>query len=143
MTKSTTTPTKPDRKIELQLRHTFSDKETLELARKLAEANRDLNQAEDEKKSVVSQLKAKSDAIAARVAEEAGKINCGFEYRMTPCTVKYHTPKTGVKTITRNDLNEVIEEMDMTQAELQDELPLDATKAPEGGVVAVQADGKT
>ena len=132
---------KPDRKIEMQLRHTFTDKETLELARKLAEGNRDLDQAEEEKKSVTSQLKAKCDAIGARVTETAGKINCGFEYRNTQVTVKYHTPAPGTKRLTRNDTGEVIGEEPMTAAECQDELKLEsATKAEAPGVVSVPAD---
>lgn len=140
-----TKPSKPDRKIELQLRHTFTDKETLELTRKLAEGNRDLDQAEEEKKSVTSQLKAKCDAIAARVSETAGKINCGFEYRNTPVLVKYNTPVAGTKRLTRLDTDEVIGEEPMTAAELQSELPLEANPEPvkaNPGVVPVPADGQ-
>lgn len=119
---------KPDKKIELQLRHVFTDKETLELARKLAEANAELAQAEDEKKSITSQLKAKADGIQARVSEVAGKINTGYEYRATPCLVEYHTPKPGMKRLTRLDINEVVTEEDMTEAEKQTEMELEPKK---------------
>ncbi len=135
---------KKDKKIELQLRHTFSDKETLALARKLAEANNDLAQGEEEKKSVTSQLKAKIDGIQARVSETSGKITCGYEYRATPCLVEYHKPKNGQKTLTRLDINEIIAVEDMTDAEKQDELPLgtEAAKAEHPGVVDVPADNE-
>jgi hypothetical protein len=119
------TPVKPDRHIEMQLRHTFTQKETLEIAKKMAEASRELNQAEEEKKAVTSQLKAKVDGISARVTEHAGKINSGYEYRSTKVTVKYHTPKTGIKSLSRDDTGEHLETAEMSQSEMQDELKLD------------------
>lgn len=121
---------KPDRKIEMQLRHTFTANETIEIARKMAEASRELAQAEDEKKAITSQLKAKCDGIAARVTEHAGKINAGFEYRNTQVLVKYNTPKTGVKRMVRLDTNEAIGDEDMSMSEMQTELPLGDTKKP-------------
>ncbi len=157
---------KPDRKIEMQLRHAFTPAETIEIAKKMAEASRELNQAEDEKKAVTSQLKAKVDGISARVTEYAGKINSGFEYRNTQVLVKYHTPKTGQKRLTRLDTNEIVEIAEMSMGELQTELPLaegsphnpkksdalpnpvlkedDAKKVKASpGVVAAPADGDT
>ncbi len=120
---------KPDKKIEMQLRHTFTPNETIEIARKMAESSRELAQAEDEKKAVTSQLKAKVDGISARVTEYAGKINAGFEYRNTQVLVKYNTPKTGVKRMVRLDTNENIGDEDMSMSEMQTELPLGDTKA--------------
>lgn len=124
------TPAKPDKHMEMQLRHTFTQKETLEIAKKMAEASRELNQAEEEKKAVTSQLKAKVDAISARVQDHASKINSGYEYRSTKVTVKYHTPKTGIKTLIRDDLNEIVETAEMSQAEMQEELKLEPAAAP-------------
>lgn len=117
-------PEKPDKKIEMQLRHTFTPVETIEIAKKMAEASRELNQAEDEKKAVTSQLKAKVDAISARVSEYAGKINSGFEYRNTPVLVKYNTPKTGQKQMTRLDTKELVGTEDMSMGEMQMDLPI-------------------
>lgn len=122
--KKSAAASKPDRKIEMQLRHTFTPAETIEIAKKMAEATRELHQAEDEKKAVTSQLKAKCDGIAARVTEHAGKINSGFEYRNTAVLVKYNTPKTGQKRMIRLDTNETIGEEEMSMAEMQTELPL-------------------
>ncbi len=127
-------PAKPDKKIEMQLRHTFTTAETVEIAKKMAEASRELNQAEEEKKAVTSQLKAKVDAISARVSEYAGKINGGFEYRMTPVLVKYHTPKTGTKRLTRLDTNEVVGEEEMSMSEMQMDLPIGGG-SPAGGPI--------
>lgn len=146
---------KPDYHGERQLRHIFTEKETIEIAKKMAEASRDLNQAEEEKKAVTSTLKAKVDGIQARVNEHAGKINSGFEYRTTPITTKFHTPKTGQKQTIRDDTGEIIEIDQMSMAEMQDELPLgsvepfnpaineDAEKRIKAspGVVPCEADG--
>lgn len=146
---------KPDYHGERQLRHVFSEKETIEIAKKMAEASRDLNQAEEEKKAVTSTLKAKVDGIQARVNEHAGKINSGFEYRTTPITVKFHTPKTGQKQTARDDTGEIIETDQMSMAEMQDELPLGTVEPfnpamteenskrikANPGVVSVPADG--
>lgn len=133
---------KPDRHIEMSLRHTFTEKETLGLARTLAEKNNELTQAEEEKKSVTSQLKARIDGISARVTEISTKITTGYEYRPTKCTVKYHTPRAGMKSLIRDDTGEVFETADMTDAEKQGELPLgvDKGKQESGGTVSVPAD---
>jgi hypothetical protein len=128
-------PTKPDRKIEMQLRHTFTIPEIVEIAKKLAEASRELNQAEEDKKAVTSQLKAKCDGIQSRLTEHAGKVNSGFEYRNTQVLVQYHTPKTGVKRLTRLDTHEVIGEEEMSQAEMQDELALESPQVARVGEI--------
>ena len=120
----TPAPAKPDRKIEMQLRHQFTDKETLELGRKLAEESNLLNQQEDEAKAVAKQLKAKVDSTASRVSEISTKITNGYEYRPTQCVIKYHVPKAGRKSTVRLDTSEVVEDAEMSLAEMQAELPL-------------------
>lgn len=115
---------RPDKKGERQLRVEFTPEELLAIAKKLAEANADFTRAEEDKKAVTSQLKAKCDSIAARVSELSGKINSGFEYRQVNVVTKYDDPKTGTKTTYRLDKNEVVEVEAMTLAELQGELPL-------------------
>ena len=69
---------RPPKKGERQLRVEFTEKEILEQAKKLAEANAELSRAENNKKSVTSQLKADCDSISSRIAVLSGKINDGF-----------------------------------------------------------------
>ena len=118
------TASRPPKKSERQLRVEFTEKEILEQAKKLAEANAELHRAEDNKKAVTSQLKADCDSISSRIAVLSGKINDGFEYRQVNVETTYDDPKRGMKTTRRLDTNEVIECETMTGAEMQEELPL-------------------
>jgi len=54
-----------------------------DMARKVAE----LNQAEDEKKAIMSDLKSKIDGLAAAVNSAATKLNNGYEYRTVSCEI--------------------------------------------------------
>ena len=119
---------RPDHKVEIQLRCTFTDKELLELGKKLAESARLLSQQEEEAKAVAKQLKAKCEQTAAKVSECSTKISSGYEYRSTKCVIKYDAPKTGQKTIYRTDLNEIVEVAEMTLAEMQLPLPIESTE---------------
>jgi uncharacterized coiled-coil protein SlyX len=147
-------PAHPDRTIEIQLRCSFTDKELLELGKKLAENSNLLNQQEEEAKAVAKQLKAKCEQTAAKVSECSTKISSGYEYRQVKCLVKYDTPKTGQKTVTRLDLNEIVEVAEMSLAEMQIPLPLEGGstggkvvsmtgKIVTPGTVEVPADGGT
>ncbi len=118
-------PVHPDRNIELQLRHQFSDKELIELGRKMAEAAGLLEQQKDEAKALSAQLKAKCDVTAAKLQEAVVKISTGYELRQTKCVVKYDTPKTGQKSTIRCDTQEVVDVSEMSIAEAQLPLPLE------------------
>jgi hypothetical protein len=151
------TASRPPKKWEMQLRVQFTDPEINAIAKKLAEANADLIRAEEDKKAVTSQLKAKCEGIAARVGELSGKINSGFEYRNVPVVTTYDHPKVGMKTTVRMDTGEVVECEAMTLAEMQRELALsgpafraEAAKSESdpirrtvtsGGVVVTEEDG--
>lgn len=129
-TKSKTTPPPakpaiPDREIELYLRCHFTEKETLELGKKLAESSNTLEQQTAEAKAIAKQHKAKCDQTAAKVREFSTKISTGYESRPIRCIVKYNSPKTGQKTILRTDLNEIVDVEEMTMGEMQIPLPLE------------------
>jgi hypothetical protein len=137
-------PARPDLKIEMQLRCQFTDKELLELGKKLAESSNLLNQQEEEAKAVAKQLKAKCEQTAAKVSEASTKISSGYEYRSIKCVVKYDTPKTGQKTTVRTDTNETVEVAEMSLAEMQLPLPLEPEKPKvTPGTVEVPADAGT
>lgn len=120
-------PAHPDRNIEIQLRYQFTDKELLELGKKMAEAANLLNQQEEEAKAVAKQLKAKCDQTAARLTEASTKITNGYEYRSVKCVVKFDTPKTGQKSTIRQDTLEIVDVCEMSLAEMQLPLPLKTT----------------
>lgn len=123
-TEPTAAPIRPPKKCEQSLRVNYTEKELLEIGKKLAEANRELESAENEKKSITGTLKAKCDSIAARVAQHSGEITNGYTYRNIPCETRFDTPTKGMKQTVRLDSNETIATEAMTLAEMQAELPL-------------------
>lgn len=137
--KPDTPATRSPKKSEMQLRVTFTNDELLGIARKLAEANAELGRAEDDKKAVTAQLKAKCDGITARVGELSGKINSGFEYRNVQVETTYDEPKVGLKTTRRLDTLEIVDTEPMSLAERQIDLPLTPAPGTEPGAASMNA----
>ena len=118
-----------NRKSEQKLKVQLTDPELLELGRKQSQAIQELRQAEDEKKSITNQLKAKCEGIASRITETSLLISNGYEYRTVMCDTTYDEPKPGLKTTRRLDTNEVVNVEPMSLSEQQAELALmDALK---------------
>jgi hypothetical protein len=116
-------PIRAPKKTEQSLRVNFTEKELLEIGKRLAEANRELEAAEGEKKSITGTLKAKCDSIAARISHHSGELTNGYTYRNVPCEVRFDAPKKGMKQTLRLDTGETIETAAMTLGEMQAELP--------------------
>lgn len=123
-------PARPPKKTEMQLRVEYTRDEIVGLARKLAESTAELSRAEEDKKAVTAQLKAICDSISASISELTGKINSGFEYRVTPCEVRYDDPKPNLKSTVRLDTGDVVNVEPMTLSERQAELPLTGESKP-------------
>jgi hypothetical protein len=124
-------PIRAPKKTEQSLRVNFTEKELLEIGKRLAEANRELEAAEGEKKSITGTLKAKCDSIAARISHHSGELTNGYTYRNVPCEVRFDAPKKGMKQTVRLDSGETIETAAMTLGEMQAELPgIPADPAP-------------
>ena len=116
--------TKAPKPCERDLRVNYTDKELLEIGKKLAESNRDHAAAEDEKKAVTSQLKARCDSIQGRIDEYSGQLTSGYTFRKVACEIRYDTPKRGMKQVVRLDTMEIVETAALSMSELQEELPL-------------------
>lgn len=142
-----TAPIRPPKKTEQSLRVNFTEKELLEIGKRLAEANRELEAAESEKKSITGTLKAKCDSIASRISLHSGELTNGYTYRQVPCEIRFDTPSKGMKQTIRLDSGDIIETAAMTLAEMQAELPLVETDKATGKPVerkplrTVSADG--
>jgi len=117
-------PIRPPLKTEMSLRVNYSEKELLEIGKKLAEANRDLENTESEKKGITATLKAKCDSIASRIQQHSGELTNGYTFRAIACEVRYDSPTKGMKTTQRLDTNATISTEAMTLAEMQGELGL-------------------
>lgn len=126
---------RPPKKTEQSLRVNYTEKELLEIGKKLAEANRELEAAESEKKNITGTLKAKCDGIAARISQHSGELTNGYTYRQIPCEIRFDSPTKGMKQTVRLDNADIIATEAMTLAEMQSELPL-------GGEATITINGK-
>lgn len=124
MSDKTARPPRPPKKSEEKQPVPFTVDEFLAIGQKLAEANRDHEAAENEKKAVTKTLAAKVDGIAAKISELSGKLTSGFEYRDVTVETTYDDPAPGKKTTRRLDTGKTVRVEAMTLAEMQDELPL-------------------
>jgi hypothetical protein len=85
------------------LRYDFTAVELHERAQQLAKKNKEVQTLRDEKKSLISQLKARIDGAEADVNLLSNQVAEGWEYRNVECEVTYHQPVQGKKTIIRTD----------------------------------------
>lgn len=92
------------------LRYDFTAVETHDLSIKLANKTKELNAVEEEKKSISSQYKAKVNEVKASCNKLSNQVSDGFEFREIECSVEYHHPLQGVKTLTRSDNGKKFEE---------------------------------
>lgn len=106
------------------LRHDFTDVELSSMGRELAQVHKRVATLTKEKEDVVSAIKAKVTAAENRAANLAQSLNEGYEMRPTECTVEFHKPNDGFKTITRTDTGEIVDVEKMDAHEMQEQLPL-------------------
>jgi hypothetical protein len=99
--------------MEMRLPCKFSDDELKDFGKKLSACYFELGRTETEKKQVVSEYKAKTDAIDNEISELSTKIKDSQEDREIECQVQFHFPQLHMKTVTRLDVNEVIAEIPM------------------------------
>lgn len=112
------------KETEKMLRYTFSREELLEIGKKLAEANFRKVQIDSDQKRVVSDFKVQAAKADSEIGSLSQNISSGYDLRMVKCVVEYNNPTVGQKTIRRLDTFEVVEVVQMTSGEMQEELPL-------------------
>jgi len=116
-------PVRPPKQTDRDLRVEFTERELLEIGKRLAEANRELVAADDNRKAMASQLKARCDGIQARVDELSNQLTAGYTFRRVPCEVRFDAPSRGLKSVYRLDTGALLETESMTHDERQAELP--------------------
>lgn len=104
------------RKENFDFKYKFSPEELAEKSTQLAKACEERNSLEDQKKSVMSDFKAKIDQKAAEVNILSGHINAGYEYVTKTCTVQYDFDK-GVKIYAYGD--QIVGNVKMTPTDYQ------------------------
>jgi hypothetical protein len=96
------------------VRHTFTEKEIVELAQKMARAESTIGEKADELKSVSTTIKAEIAEQEAILHKCAEKLRSGYEVTPKECNVSYNGNK--IKYV-EHQTGEVIEEREMTDEE--------------------------
>lgn len=98
-------------KIEKRyLRYDFTAVETHTMSVELASKHQEMVNVENQKKAATSQFSSRLSNIKSSIGELSDKVANGFEIREVTCDVVYHRPRQGMKTLTRKDTGEKIEE---------------------------------
>lgn len=100
------------------IKYTFTDEEKKEIAAEMAQKIVNLQQAEDDKKAIMSDYKSQIDGIQAGINSAATKLTAGCEMRSTKCQVMPNYPKKVWEYI-RVDTGLLVKEKNMTSNDLQ------------------------
>ena len=100
------------------IKYTFTDEEKKEIASEMAQKIVNLQQAEDDKKAIMSDYKSQIDGIQAGINSAATKLTAGYEMRSTKCQVVPNYPKKVWEYI-RVDTGKMVKEKGMTSNDLQ------------------------
>ena len=117
-------------KEKIQAPYKFTERETCELARKLAHANQRKAELEGQKKSSMSDFAARIDREQAEASLLAQHISQGYEMRETEVNVTLF-PKEGTKRYHNAKTLEFIREERMTQADYQIEMQFERKREAE------------
>lgn len=112
------------------LRYNFNPDELREIGKRLGETRKNVEQLEKDKKRVTSDFTARINMQNSESAQLANKVTAGYEFREIDCTATLNHPKTGQKTIIRNDTFEKVGTEEMLASESQMALLPDDDKAP-------------
>lgn len=93
--------------VRRSLKYDFTATEIHTLSMQLATSTKSRQALEEEKKSVVSQYKAKLDEVNATCNKLSNLVADGFEYRDINCRIEFHKPSQGRKTYIRLDTDKI------------------------------------
>lgn len=109
----------PEPKYENEfIKYLFTESEKKEIASEMAQKIVNLQQAEDDKKAIMSDYKSQIDGIQAGINSAATKLTAGHEMRSTKCQVVPNYEKKVWEYI-RVDTGLLIKEKGMTFNDLQ------------------------
>ena len=117
-------PNKPKEISKEYCKYKFNEEEKRELASELAQGVAELQQKEDDKKAIMSDLKSQIDSLNAKTNGLAGKMNNGYEMRHIECEVIRDFAKHEIRYL-RIDTGECVRTKKMSQEDLEGDLPLD------------------
>ncbi len=121
-------PPKKDSHFETVLaRYQFTEDERRDMGLQLSRAVQESGLIEEQKKQIMSEFKAKLDAVQANSSSLAIKIGNGYEMRETRCRVELF-PTEGKKRFFLPETDELIKEDVMSHADYQQLLPMELDK---------------
>lgn len=99
-------------------KYTFNEEEKKKIATTMAEQVGQLHELQEQKKSLVSDIKSKMDAVTSTITTCARKIKDGYEMKSMNCRIEKVYERQQIRFI-REDNDEVVEVRPMNPDELQ------------------------
>jgi hypothetical protein len=104
-------------------KYVFNEDEVKRLGKELAQFNRERTSAEEEKKSVTSDFKARIDGLNARINRLSNNISNGYEYKDMEVTLELDL-EAKKRIFRRIDTNEIVKEEEMHPEDWQTEIEM-------------------
>lgn len=111
-----------EKSTTLVLWKNYSMEELQEKGQELSSSVLEFADVEAQKKTKVDEFKTILDGIEGRIHRFSKEIRAKGREVPTPCTVKFHTPRTAFKQIVRLDTGELVREEQMSPQECQENL---------------------
>jgi len=106
------------KKVKEFLKYVFSDDEKAEIAQEMAKKVSEKQTAEDEKKAIMSEFKAKIDGYDAEINSMAMRLNNGYEHLQIECEIEADYERK-VWVTRRLDTYAIVKEKKMSSDDLQ------------------------
>lgn len=109
----------PDKLCTEMLRCAFTHSEKMELSEDLANAMISKKRCEGRQRAHVAEYKRELKVIEEKIDELSDWVSSGYKIQDVECSVYFHVPQQGQKTIIRDDTGETVNVALMSADELQ------------------------
>lgn len=113
------TNSEPDKLVSEMLRCAFSQSEKMELSEQLANELTNKRRCEGRHRARQAEYKREMKQIEEKIDELSDWVASGYQLREVECSVYFHSPRQGQKTIIRDDTGEIVNVALMSSEELQ------------------------
>lgn len=121
---------RPQKEV-MYLKYTFSSEERLRMGDELASAHNRIESIETEEAVVKAQFKERKASVEQSVTSLSRNLSTGFEMRNIEVRLDWDTPNVNEVQYVRTDTGEVVKTRPFTEAERQQDLPLEADQSQE------------
>lgn len=123
-------PNRPTKSSEY-IRHTFTADERLKMGDELAQAFNRMADIETEESVLKAQIKERKSQVEQTISKYSRELSNGFTMMTVECRLEWDTPNVNEVSYVRVDTGEVVKTRPFTEAERQQDLPLDAAQSEE------------